>query len=79
MYVLFQNVPNIQKAFEKFVQPETLDCDNAYHCPRYVSLLILSHFSFLPAGELPYIPKVAKTIHQIHKVAFTHHLQDCDF
>ncbi|XP_064637995.1 ubiquitin carboxyl-terminal hydrolase 36-like isoform X2 [Lineus longissimus] len=29
-----KNVPSIQKAFEKFVHPETLDCDNAYHCPR---------------------------------------------
>ncbi|XP_074647848.1 uncharacterized protein LOC141903569 [Tubulanus polymorphus] len=29
-----KSVPNIQKAFEKFVQPETLDCDNAYNCPR---------------------------------------------
>ncbi|XP_050394130.1 ubiquitin carboxyl-terminal hydrolase 36 [Patella vulgata] len=29
-----KNVNNLEKAFEKYVQPETLDNENAYMCPR---------------------------------------------
>ncbi len=34
LYICFQNVQTVQKAFEKFVHPETLDTDNAYNCTR---------------------------------------------
>lgn len=30
----FQTVPSLEKAFEKYVLPEKLDCDNAYMCNR---------------------------------------------
>ncbi|XP_061182057.1 ubiquitin carboxyl-terminal hydrolase 36-like isoform X1 [Saccostrea echinata] len=29
-----KTVPSLEKAFEKYVQPEKLDCDNAYMCNR---------------------------------------------
>lgn len=35
MYVcLQQNVNSVEKALQKFVQPELLDIDNAYKCSR---------------------------------------------
>ena len=37
-----QNASNVEKAFEKFVAPETLSNDNAYKCSKLVSVYLPS-------------------------------------